>query len=233
MKVNDWTIGLVALGASLLLHVSLFLNSGSVAGNTEAREPARKVTRVSFRSVTAPPTPAEPQPEVPEKPPEPEVTEVPEPLPKPEPPKPKRQAERARQTEPAPEPPETEPVPQQASAAEAQKSPAPAEVVAGSVADPAVIEKARQEYLRRLLGHIESNKYYPSAARRRGLEAMVKISFELLADGRIRELNVAGGHKLLRRAAEEAVEQSLPMPTPPAEVVTPLVVNFSMAYQLK
>jgi len=228
MSSRDRGIAAVALAASLLLHGLVLVNTGSKAGNSVRPSPQRTLTRVSFRSVSAP----QPQPEMPDKPPEPEVSEVPEPPPEPEPPKPEKRAEKAHQPEPLREPLRQPPPPTVATTAEAQKGPAVAEVVKGTVDDPALVKQAKQEYLRRLLGHIESNKYYPAAARRRGLEAMVKISFELLADGRIRKLHITGGHKLLRRAAEEAVERSLPMPRPSVEVTTPLVVNFSMAYQL-
>jgi protein TonB len=98
--------------------------------------------------------------------------------------------------------------------------------------DALLLEQQRNEYLRRLLGHIESHKFYPQAARRRGLEAEVRISFVLLADGQIKNLSVVDGHKLLRGAAQEAVVRALPLPRPPEAVATPLAINFSMAYQL-
>ena len=233
MRDHDGLLWFGAVALSLSVHGLLLFNTGSLAGNQEQPQQERNVTRVSFRSQTSPVTTPQAVPmETPPKEPEPEVTEAPEPPPKPEPPKPEKRAKRARQVETKPEPEPTPQTQQEPTTTAAEKVPEQAVAVSGTVADPAMIEKAKQEYLRRLLGHIESNKFYPTAARRRGLEAMVKISFELLADGRIRNLSVTGGHKMLRSAAEEAVARSLPMPKPPAAVVTPLAVNFSMAYQL-
>lgn len=233
MSRRDALLWAGAAVLSLVAHGLLFFNAGSLAGNQERPQQERQVTSVSFRSVTSPATvPQEAPVETPPKEPELEVTEAPEPPRKPEPPKPEKRAERARQVDTKPEPEQTPQTQQAPTTTVAEKVPEQAMAVSGTVADPAMIEKARQEYLRRLLGHIESNKFYPAAARRRALEAMVKISFELQADGRITNLSVTGGHKILRSAAEEAVERSLPMPKPPPEVVTPLVVNFSMAYQL-
>ncbi len=234
MRGSDGLLWFGAVALSLMVHGLLFLNSGSLEGNQDKPQQERQVTRVSFRSVTSPATvPQEVVVEIPSMEPEPEVTEAPEPPPKPQQLKSEKRAERAWQ-------PESEPVsetlqqvpPREPTSTAADKVPEQAAAVNGSVVDPAMIEKARQEYLRHLLGYIESNKFYPAAARRRGLEAMVTISFELLADGRIRSLNVSGGHKILRSAAEEAVKHSLPLPKPPAVLVTPFTVNFSMAYQL-
>lgn len=91
---------------------------------------------------------------------------------------------------------------------------------------------ARQHYLSHLLSHIESFKYYPQSARRRGLNGEINVSFELLGTGYINDLSVTGGPLLLRHATRQAVRQALPMPTPPAEVVPPLQVSFVMDYQL-
>jgi protein TonB len=223
-----------AVLASLLLHLALFVQLGSHAG-TESESTVEKntVTHLSFRSVSATlpvPQPVEfPEPSVeanvaPSAP----VDEAPQPT--------KAKARRvvppvqqvvAKKQEKVAEPtPETPPE----SAASATAPPPPN---GGDLqAEALLLEQQRNEYLRRLMGHIESHKFYPLAARRRGLQALVKISFELLADGQIRSLRVTEGHKLLRSAAEEAMARALPLPRPPDAVATPLAINFSMAYQL-
>ncbi len=91
----------------------------------------------------------------------------------------------------------------------------------------------KQHYLSNLLSHIESFKYYPQSARRRGLNGEVNVSFELLGTGRITDLVISGGPLLLQRASKQAVQQAVPMPTPPAEVPTPMQMSFVMQYQLR
>jgi protein TonB len=234
MRGRDWIIGSGALVASLLLHGLLFFNAGSVAGNTEQVKPKQSTTRVSFRSVAAPPTVPQPQQPVAEKPPEPEVTEAPQPPPKPEPPKPEKRAEKARQPEQEVKPssPEQAPPPA-ATTSETEKAPSAAEVVQGSVEDPALIEQARQEYLRRLMAHIEAHKHYPRAARRRGIQGDVKVSFTLKAAGRAEGLTAVGGHRLLNSAASDAVRDAQPLPPPPDLIKLPWPVNFTMRFTLR
>lgn len=233
MISKDSVIGLVAIIASLLLHGVLFFNTGSVAGNNEQQKTRQTVTHISFRSVAAPKTPPQPEQVMPEKPPEPEVTEAPEPPTRPTQQKPEKRAEKARQQAPESMPPEN-----QASATsvptttEAEKSPAVAETAPGTVADPALIEKARQEYLRRLMAHIEAHKEYPRAARRRRIEGDVRVSFSLQADGSLAGLQTEDGHHLLSGAARQAVERAAPMPKPPENLVVPWQVAFTMRFSL-
>lgn len=233
MISRDSVIGLAAIIASLLLHGLVYFNSGSVAGNTAQQETRQAVTRVSFRSVAAPQTPPEPEQSVQEKFPEPEVTEAPEPPPRPTLQKPEKRAEKARQKAPESKPPE-----RQTSATsvptttEVEKSPAVTEAATGTVADPALIEKARQEYLRRLMAHIEAHKEYPRAARRRRIEGNVRVGFSLQADGSVTGLQTEGGHSLLSSAARQAVERAAPMPKPPENLVLPWQVAFTMRFSL-
>ncbi len=234
MRINDWAVWSGAIAASLLLHALLFFNTGSTAGNSEQVKPPRSTTRVSFRSVAAPRTVPQPQQPVPDKPPEPEVTEAPEPPPRPEPPKPEKRAEKAHQPEPEAKPARQEQTPPPAAtSAEAEKAPVAAEVVQGSVEDPAVIEQAKQEYLRRLMAHIESHKHYPRAARRRGIQGDVNVSFTLKAAGRVEGLTAVGGHRLLSSAASDAVRDAQPLPPPPDLIKLPWPVNFTMRFTLR
>ena len=91
---------------------------------------------------------------------------------------------------------------------------------------------AQQQYLAKILAHIESYKFYPRVAQRRGLSGTISISFELLADGRIRSLSVTGGPLLLRHAAEQSMQQALPLPRPAPEWPTPMSVSLAMSYQM-
>ena len=98
-----------------------------------------------------------------------------------------------------------------------------------------VAETARvqQEYLTRLLIHIERHKFYPHAARARGIEGSIQVSFHLQANGSISGLYTKGDSMRLRRAAKRAVTNALPLPTCPAEVVCPMQVNYAMQFKLR
>jgi len=207
MSGFDWTLRSSALAFSLLAHGVLFLNTGSIAGNSEQSPAQRKVTRVSFRSEVAPQTTPQPQREVPE--------------PKIEQPKENKRAKKPRKPEPKPEPPRP------------NSKPTAQEQVAGTVDDRAVIEKARQKYLRQLMAHIEGYKHYPNAARRRRLEGDVKVAFTLQPGGRVTGLAAGGAHNLLNTAASDAVTAAQPMPTPPDTLKLPWQVSFTMRFTIR
>jgi len=102
------------------------------------------------------------------------------------------------------------------------------------VKKPAIDERQiRNRYLARLINHVDARKFYPRPARRRGIEGVVHISFTLLKDGRIANLKVSDGHKLLRKAARQAVKKSLPLPVPPDSLKTPMAIRFGMEYRLR
>ncbi|HGX92516.1 MAG TPA: energy transducer TonB [Candidatus Tenderia sp.] len=94
-------------------------------------------------------------------------------------------------------------------------------------------EDEKQRYLKLLLAHIESHKYYPRPARKRGIEGHVNVSFSLSPSGELSAVNVAGGPALLRRAARQAVQSALPLPNPPASLSEPLPVQYRMAFMLQ
>lgn len=233
MRVRDGLLWFSAVALSLLAHGMLFFNTGSLAGNQEQRQQERHATRVSFRSAAASQnTPHAVPMEVPPEEPEPEVTEAPEPPSEAAPREPKKRAERAREIERQPS---LEPAPQTPStqtSAAADKVPVVTEAVSGTIEDPALIEQAKQEYLRRLMAHIDKYKHYPRAARRRFLEGDVRVSFALQAGGQVADLNVEGEQGILSGAAQSAVEQAQPLPLPPATLVLPWPVTFTMRFSL-
>jgi len=95
------------------------------------------------------------------------------------------------------------------------------------------ITKANKNlYLQELYNAIENNKYYPSSARRRGMQDTVSVSFHLLASGEIEDLIIQTRFKPLRLAAQTAVKESLPFQQPPDELETPLKIQYAMAFKL-
>ncbi len=232
MRLREWLIWASAGGLSLLIHLALFVDSGSQAGVEKPAVPTN--TRISFRSVAAPITPPQDAAQQEIKQPVEEVVEAPAPPPKPKPREKKKRAEKVRQLEPlkpAPQPePATPPVP---STETAQKPVLPAEAAAGSVDDPALLEQAKHEYLRRLMAHIDSHKNYPRVARRRGIEGEVAVSFRMLKGGEVSEVNIEEGHRVLRKAVEEAIVAAQPMPVPPSTLELPLELSFNVQFTLQ
>lgn len=94
-------------------------------------------------------------------------------------------------------------------------------------------KQVRQSYLDYVLNYIEGHKYYPHAARLRGIEGSIQVSFELQKDGSIRELLAHGKSIKLRRAAKGSVNKALPLPACPKEVDCPIWVNYAMQFKIK
>jgi periplasmic protein TonB len=194
----------------------------------------RPESTVSFMRITlAPARPAAPHAE-PERPPEPAIR--PEPPPPPPPQKePAPKPRRARLPEPVIDPlPATIEAPQPAEFIEEQTT---ASSYAEAPLDkPALeqltLEQERESYLLRLLAHIDSHKFYPRSARRRGTEGEISVAFYLRKDGSISELRVTGGSKVLREAAKQAVQRALSLPLPPDSMPLQQPIRFAMVYRL-
>ena len=87
-------------------------------------------------------------------------------------------------------------------------------------------------YLQQILASIENNKFYPASARRRDMQEMISVSFYLLKNGEIEDIEISGKYKLLQLAAKTAILDSLPFHSPPHGMSFPLKVNYSMAFKL-
>jgi membrane protein involved in colicin uptake len=59
------------------------------------------------------------------------------------------------------------------------------------------------------------------------------VTFYLLQDGGIRALDISGGSRQLRDAAERAIHESQPLPQPPASIDLHEQISFSMQFRLK
>lgn len=62
--------------------------------------------------------------------------------------------------------------------------------------------------------HLERFKYYPASARRRGIEGVVEVSFDLDGEGRASTLQVTegSGYSVLDQAALQTVRRAEPFP---------------------
>lgn len=95
-----------------------------------------------------------------------------------------------------------------------------------------LMQRERQQYLHKLLSHIEAFKFYPRSARMRSLEGDVMISFVLRSDGSYEQLMVDGKHTALVKAARQAMDSAMPLPAPPKDISVPEQIEFEMVYSL-
>lgn len=70
----------------------------------------------------------------------------------------------------------------------------------------------RSASLAQILARVRAARRYPEAARRRELEGVVRVHFNVGADGRPRDISASDGDALLQQAAVEAVERAAPLP---------------------
>ena len=99
----------------------------------------------------------------------------------------------------------------------------------GSAADA----NARDRYLSSVLAHIESHKFYPQTARRRGLQGNVHVCFTLDATGMVTDLHVTGDNSLFVESAKAAVLNAIPLPKAPSFDGFPLTVRYQMVFKLQ
>lgn len=95
-----------------------------------------------------------------------------------------------------------------------------------------LLQQKRQQYLQKLLSHIESFKFYPRAARRRSIEGDVKISFNLHDDGGYQQLVLDGKRSVLVNATRMALEAAMPFPVPAEDFEISRQIEFTMVYSL-
>lgn len=212
---QDYIIWFVGVGLSLTLHASLLIQSGAQLGVESVNEGVKPlITRLNFYQ----------QPSV--------STESVEKI---EVVKPKKIATK-KVTKPvvkkivkAPEPVKI----QEQKVEEQLVQAAPQRQGQLSNNKPALFLNEKKAYMQQLLAHIENKKFYPRSARSRGIEGDIQVSFELMADGSIRKLNVGGGHSVLLRATKQAVKNSIPLPLPPSELSVPRKIEFTIQYMLQ
>jgi protein TonB len=206
-----------AITASILIHGLLFVGYGGSVSAPSSEPVNTSVTRLSFLAPAPVPDAVPDQPQ--EKPEPKKVVAKKEKVVKP--------IEAVREVaEAEPEPveskPDTQPMQQMASAS----SDALPQVNEG------IIQRETERYLSNVMAHIEQHKWYPKAARRRGIEGEVHVRFTLHPDGSARELTVENGSSVLLIAARKAVEKATPMPKPPKNIHCPLECEFRMRFSL-
>lgn len=94
------------------------------------------------------------------------------------------------------------------------------------------LKEKREQYLQKLLHHIESFKFYPGAARKRAIEGNVKVSFILHDGGHYKQLVVDGKRSVLVNAARIALVAATPLPVPDKDIELSSKIKFTMVYSL-
>lgn len=90
--------------------------------------------------------------------------------------------------------------------------------------------RGSSQFLARLKATINTNKVYPAAARKRGMQGRVKVHFRVTARGKIANLS-AKGPRIFVNSAKSAVKKSFPISTRGASL--PLNVTLTLNYRLK
>ncbi len=224
MRRGDRLYLLLAVGMSLGVHATAAVWFTYISPSADGlNKPPTQIVQLSLITQRATPPPAVPDPP-PKATPAP-VKPKPQPRPRPVPQQPPRvQPER---TQPAPEPETVVSLPTEPTAA------GEPETTTQQQPETTATAAAQESYLARLLAHIDSHKFYPRGARRRGQEGDVHVAFYLLQDGGIRALEISGDSRQLCAAAERAVQAALPLPQPPASINLQDQVSFSMQFRLK
>lgn len=101
--------------------------------------------------------------------------------------------------------------------------------------DPAFLISEKERYLKVLAAHLDKHKFYPRAARRRHIEGEVKVSFDLLLDGRVLNLHTFSGHPMLQKATSDSIHKAMPMPPRPESLLAlnTMKIEYAMQYALK
>jgi len=109
----------------------------------------------------------------------------------------------------------------------------PEEEISEEVAqlDEEETEREKKHYLSVVMDCIERCKYYPAAARRRGITGEIEVHMTLLPNGEVESLVVEGKDNILCDAAREAVQKASPLPPPPSGAPYPVKLKMEFALQ--
>lgn len=103
-----------------------------------------------------------------------------------------------------------------------------------TLAEPATdTQEQFNAYLAMIRAQIEQHKFFPVAARRRGIEGNVQVSFGVSDKGEVREVTLAGAHRLLTNAVKRALEQASPFEPPPQSVTQPINLTYTISFNLQ
>jgi len=79
---------------------------------------------------------------------------------------------------------------------------------------------------------IDSHKFYPRIAKKRGMEGIVKVKFTILANGNVGHITVKGP-KVFHNSAKNAVKSTFPISVKKAPITFPTSINITLRYQMR
>ena len=91
-------------------------------------------------------------------------------------------------------------------------------------------------YLQLVKQKIEKNKRYPLLARNKGIEGEVWLKFEILKNGKVKNIKVvkSSHYQILDKAAIESIKKANPFPPFPKELKeNSLIINVCVRFELK
>ncbi len=195
---------------SLTLHIWMLQNRIEPPHRIVVSQASPSVTKIRLKEVRLPKASPTPVPQPAQKP----APKVPKKVAKPKPVKQKTPVRRKKAVpvkKPTPQKtvskPVQTPIKKALSAPATKKAPAKSAKPRPAAPSPQALRKFKNAYLAELLQAIESRKFYPKIAKRRGMEGVVKVRFVLQKEGRIEKIAVAegSGYGVLDRAALKTV----------------------------
>lgn len=93
--------------------------------------------------------------------------------------------------------------------------------------------KAKQNiFFTKIRNKIEQNKSYPRSARRRGIEGIVEVKFNLCNDGNVKDIEFISGKNVFKQSIIEAIENSFPVVVDTSLFSFPKQFKISIKYTL-
>jgi len=90
----------------------------------------------------------------------------------------------------------------------------------------------RNKFWNALRRKIDSHKFYPRIAKKRGMEGIVKVKFTILANGNVGHITVQGP-KIFHNSAKNAVKSTFPISVKKAPITLPASINITLRYQMR
>jgi len=90
----------------------------------------------------------------------------------------------------------------------------------------------RNKFWNALRRKIDSHKFYPRIAKKRGMEGIVKVKFTILANGNVGHITVQGP-KIFHNSAKNAVKSTFPISVKKAPIALPASINITLRYQMR
>lgn len=207
---------------SLLLHSALFnwLSVDAQPISAQSATPSTTVVTLCAPTYKEKKKKVTPKPKTPKKKPIPD----PNPVPKPETKKaPLLEPEKSKESI------EEETVEEE----QTEQAPPASEQTAESQISSDELEAKKNIFLQELKETIRRNKSYPKVARRRGIQGEVSLTFCVLADGSLTNIDIISGKKVFYAAVREAIKKSSPLLNPPEVLSYPLEVTLKLGFRLK